>query len=329
MTDPEGTAQDLSAAAAPAAPRTPATAETPATAQIPATAQTPATAQIPVTDHEPASGPGPAATAPRRRRRWAVILIAAVVVLGLAAGLVVWAPWIPPPVLRPTGLVAGPATANSVSFHWSPPRTGPLPDKYLIIGTGAAGGSVAGTVTSYRRAGLTPATTYQYRVVAVRGGKRSPKSALLTVRTLTPPLSQARLRGSWQVYGKNIVRTPGGRNGYMTWQFSPTCATGACDVIVHVKDRHFSFSMKLARTGAAYTGHTVANLGSCGPRGNSIPDPETMNVKIRVTKAAGQNQEWAATSFAGTMAGTSQYVSSATIYCTASRLKASLAGTPA
>src|SRR5215831_19742451 len=138
MTEPEGTAQDLSAAAAPAAPRTPATAETPATSQ------TPAAARIPVTDHEPAIGPGPAATAPRRRRRWAVFLIAAVVVLGLGAGLVVWAPWIPPPVLRPTGLVAGPATANSVSFHWSPPRTGPMPDKYLVIGSGAASGSVAG-----------------------------------------------------------------------------------------------------------------------------------------------------------------------------------------
>ena len=118
-----------------------------------------------------------------------------------------------------------PSTANSVTFHWSRPRTGPLPDKYLVLGSGTAAGSVAGTVTSYRQTGLTPATTYQYRVVAVRGGKRSPQSALLTVRTLTPPISQARLQGSWSVHAKTIGSAPPGRrNGYMTWQLSPVCA---------------------------------------------------------------------------------------------------------
>src|SRR5215813_5375706 len=142
--------------------------------------------------------------------------------IGLAAGLVVWAPWIPPPVFRPTGLVAGPSTANSIAFHWSRPPTGPLPDKYLILGGGTVVGSVAGTVTSYRPAGLTPATTYQYRVVAVRGRKRSRQSALLTVRTLTPPISQARLQGSWGVHAKTIgPAPPGRRSGYMTWQLSP------------------------------------------------------------------------------------------------------------
>jgi len=111
MTDAEGTAQDASAASAPAA------------------AQTPATPRDFVTEHDPAIGQAPATVAPRRRRRWAVFLLAAVVVLGLAAGLVVWAPWIPPPVLRPSGLVAGPSTANSIAFRWSRPAAGPLPDK--------------------------------------------------------------------------------------------------------------------------------------------------------------------------------------------------------
>ena len=46
------------------------------------------------------------------------------------------------------------------------PAQGPLPDKYLVLGMDTAAGSVAGTVTSYRQTGLTPATTYQYRVVA-------------------------------------------------------------------------------------------------------------------------------------------------------------------
>lgn len=310
MTDAEGTAPDASTASAPPA------------------AQTPASPRDFVAEHDPDIGQAPATAAPRRRRRWAVFLLAAVVVLGLAAGLVVWAPWTPPPVLRPSGLVAGPSTANSIAFRWSRPPAGPLPDKYLILGSGTVAISVAGTVTSYRQASLTPATTYQYRVVAVRGGKRSPGSAVLTVRTLTPPISQARLHGSWQVYGKNIGHVPGGRNGYMSWQLSPACAAGACGVMLHVKDGRFSFKMKLARAGAVYEGQTRASLGRCGRGASSIPDPATVKIKIRITKAAGEIQEWAATSLTGTMVQTSQYVSSAAFYCTASTFKASLAGNP-
>jgi hypothetical protein len=282
-----------------------------------------------VTEHDPAIGQAPATVAPRRRRRWAVFLLAAVVVLGLAGGLVAWAPWTPPPVLRPTGLVAAPSTANSIAFHWSRPPTGPLPDKYLILGSGTVSSSVAGAVTSYRQPGLTPGTTYQYRVVAVRGGKRSPQSALLTVRTLTPPISQARLQGSWQVYAKNIGPAPGGTNGYMTWQLNPACAAGACDVMLYVTDGSFSFKMRLARAGAVYKGQTVASHGGCGSGASSIPDPATVKIEIRVTTAVGEVQEWAATSLAGTMVGTSQHVSSAAFYCNASTFKASLAGSQA
>jgi hypothetical protein len=257
-----------------------------------------------------------------------VFLLAAVVVLGLAAGLVVWAPWIPPPVLRPARLVADPSTANAITFHWSRPPTGPLPDKYLILSSGTVAGTVAGTATSYRQAGLTPAATYQYRVVAVRGGKRSPQSALLTVSTLTPPVSQARLQGSWSVYAKNIGSAPGGRNGYITWLASPGCAAGPCDVILHARDGKYRFHMKLIRSGAAYTGHTVANLGPCGSGASSIPDPYMLKIRIHLTKAAGQSQVWAATSLAGTMVGTSPYVSNAYGYCPVSTFRASLAGTP-
>ena len=258
-----------------------------------------------------------------------MVLLAAVVVLGLAAGLVVWAPWTPPPVLRPTGLVAGPSTANSVAFRWSRPRTGPLPDKYLVIGMDTAAGSVPGTVTSYRQTGLTPASIYQYRVVAVRGGKRSPQSALLTMRTLTPPISQARLQGSWSVHAKTIGHgPPGRRNGYMTWNLSPACAVGACDVVLHGKNGPFAFKTKLTRSGAAYTGRAVTRFG-CGSPGNSIPYPVTLKIKIHPTKAIGQNVAWAATSFAGTIVMTFQYASNGSFFCPASTVKGSLAGTPA
>lgn len=270
--------------------------------------------------------PGPAAP---RRRRWVVFALAAVVVPGLAAGLVVWAPWVPPPVLRPAGLVAGPSTASSVSFRWSRPRTGPPPDTCLILGNGAVAGSAGGTVTACRQAGLTPAVSCQYRVVAVRGGTRSPQPALLTVRTLTPPISAARLQGPWNVQAKPIHHRLVGLSDYaMTWQITPGCPAGACDAKVSVENGKHPFSVKLARAGAVYRGQAVLGFTICGPRGNSIPDPTTLKIKVRVTTATGQGQVWAATSLAGTMTGTTQYVSSAAFYCPAFRYRGSLAGSP-
>jgi hypothetical protein len=309
MTNPEIPARELSGASVPAAPGLS------------------ASAPGPVTDHDPAMPP-PAAP-PRRRRRWAVVTLVAVVVAGLAAGLVVWIHRPPPPVLRPAGLAAGPATANSITFRWARPATGPLPDKYLILSDGRAAGTVAGTVTSYRKGSLTPASTYKYRVVAIRGGKRSPQSAPLAVSTLIPPMSQARLQGPWTVFAKNVGRVPGGRNGTLSWDFIPACATGACNVVAHVKDGKHSFKLTLTRAGAVYRGHAVADFGGCGPRGSTIPDPAAVKFRIRVKDAVGEGQAWVATSLTGTMVGSYKYVSSATFYCNAASFKATLSGNPA
>lgn len=231
-------------------------------------------------------------------------------------------------MLRPGGLAVGRSTANAIMFRWARPATGPLPDKYLILSDGKVTGTVAGTVTSYRQAGLTPASTYRYRVVAVRGDKRSPRSASLAVSTLIPPMSQARLQGPWSVYAKNIGHRSGSRNGTLSWDFIPACATGACNVVAHVQNGKYSFKLALTRAGAVYRGHTVANFGPCGPRGNSIPDPATLKFRVRVKDAVGEGQVWVASSLTGTMVGSYKYVSSATFYCPASHFRAALSGTP-
>jgi hypothetical protein len=257
-------------------------------------------------------------------------LAALVVVLGLAAGLVVWAPWVHPPVLRPAGLAAGPATANSISFRWSPPPTGPLPDGYLVLRGDTVAGSVAGSATSYQQAGLTPATRYQYQVLAVRGGKRSPPSAVLTVSTFTPPISQARVQGTWLVTVTYLQRVFGRPSETLTWDIIPACAEGPCDALLQAttSDEH-SFSVKLTRAGAVYRGPTVVSFTACGTNGNVIPNPTTLTIQVHATAAAGQAQVWAATALAGTMVGTSQYVSTATYYCPADSFHTTLSGTPA
>src|SRR5262249_39384035 len=155
---------------------------------------------------------------PHRRRRWAlpVIAVAIVAVLGLVVGLVIWAPWKPPPLLRPTGLTAGPSTTNSVSFGWSTPATGPPPDRYVILRDGEVTGSVPGTATSSQTTGLAPATAYRYRVAAERGGKRSALSSVIVVATATPPVSAARLQGQWAVSIK-IIRGGASITGAHSW----------------------------------------------------------------------------------------------------------------
>jgi hypothetical protein len=194
-TDPLESPPPLPAEAAratvPAAPTTAA----PATA-APATA--PATAALAGT--APTTAPPTPARRGRRRRAFLAAVIAVVAALGLIVGLLLWAPWQSPPLLRPTGLAAGTSTTSSVAFHWAGPATGPPPDRYQILHDGKVIGSVRGTVTSYRATGLAPASAYQYRVAAVRGGKRSALSAVLVLRTSIPPLAAARLQGAWTVH---------------------------------------------------------------------------------------------------------------------------------
>jgi hypothetical protein len=256
-----------------------------------------------------------------------VAVVTVVVLAGLAAGVVVWAPWIPPPVLRPAGLRAGSTTVSSITLRWSRPRTGPLPDKYLVWSNGTLAGSATGTATSYRQAGLDPASPYEYRVVAVRGGRKSPPSALLPLTTRTPPISQARLQGSWSVYvsATRSQNMPGPRVWSLSWTFRPVCRAGTCDVILSGPSGHgHTITMKLTRTGATYQGQGVDRNRPCGPAGNSIPDPQTLKVRIRVKSAAAQGAEWTATDWSGSMTGTTQYVSSATYYCNASSVTATV-----
>jgi len=278
------------------------------------------------------AGTGGPAAAPRRRRTWAVPLaaIAAVVVLGLIAGLVIWAPWKSPPVLRPTGLVAGPSTTSSVSFRWAAPATGPLPDKYVILDDGKIIGSVPGSVTSYRGTGLAPAIAYQYRVAAVRGGKRSALSSVLVVATSRPPVSAARLHGRWTV-GVSIVKGASGLRGIPkshswdeSWRFSPRCAAGPCAVRLAGHIGRLKFKTTLARAGTVYTGKTAGDVFPCGSGSNAFPIHSTLRIRIQVKTAQVVGQTWSAGTWAGTMAISSPYTASGSFYCPASHQTISL-----
>jgi len=277
------------------------------------------------------SPPAVPAAVVRGRRRWAVPVaaFAIVAVLGLIAGLVIWAPWQSPPLLRPAGLMAGPSTTSSVTFRWSRPATGPPPGRYLILHDGKVIGSVPGTVMSYRGTGLAPATAYQYRVAAVRGGKRSAASSVLVVSTSTPPISAARLQGPWTVSIK-IVRgradLTGSRRWTESWLASPKCAAGACAVRLSGGINGHKFKTTLTRAGAVYRGKIRGNVFPCGSGSASFPMRSTLRIRVTVTTAWVDNRAWTASSWAGTMLVSAPYTSSGAYYCTASRQTATLSG---
>jgi hypothetical protein len=279
---------------------------------------TPATAGIP-------QGTG------RRRRSRVPAAIVTVVVLGLVAGLVIWAPWKSPPLLRPTGLTAGTLTTSSVAFRWSKPPTGPLPDKYLIMYNGEVIGSVAGTVTSYRTTGLAPDTPYQYRVVAERGGKRSAQSAVLVMRTAVPPVSAARWNGQWTVDAK-IIRgrstIHGAKRWTATWLVTPRCAIGPCPVRLSVAMNGHSFKVTMARAGAVYRGRAQAHVFPCGTGAGSFPIRSALTIRVALTTAQVSNGAWVATAWAGTMDVVSPYTASGNYYCPAARQTIALTGSP-
>lgn len=268
----------------------------------------------------------------RGRRRWPVVAaVALVVVLGAGAGLVLWAPWRSPPLLRPAGLAAGTSTTSSVAFHWSGPATGPPPDKYVIMNGATVIGTVSGTVTSFRSIGLNPATRYEYRVVAERGGKRSAPSSLLAVRTSAPPLTAARWQGPWTVRVKIVrggaaLRGPRPLRWTEPWQVNPQCFAGPCAVRVSGTFNGRSFKATLTRAGDVYKGKTTANSFRCGPRSGALPVHTALKIRVALTAARGDSGAWAASAWSGTVGASAAYTSSGTFYCNAFHVTATVSG---
>jgi len=279
----------------------------------------------------PTPAPAPAG-AGGGRRRWVLPLIAIVAALALIAGLVIWAPWVERVPKVPATVRAQSPTPTSVVIQWAPPITGPTVDSYSILRGGAAVGSVPGTATSYKDLGLVPATAYRYSVVAVSGDYRSAPSAVLVVKTPTPPTSEARLQGTWYVDSKVLTSTDPppavGRTASDTWKLTPICKSGACAVVLSGNWTATPIKMTLNRAGGgAYTGVAHPAIFRCLP--NKVPMPDTLRIRITVRGASMQSQTWAVTSWSGTMSDAVQETPSGNgSHCNASTLTASLNAIP-
>jgi len=231
----------------------------------------------------------------------------------------------------PTRLTADRATANSTALHWSLPANSPAPDKYEVL----RDGNVVQTVddTSYTDIGLSPATSYDYRVVAVWDGNRSDPSAPLAIKTVTPPLSAARLTGSALpvkatiVANSTVTNLHTGQTWTDSWDFTPRCASGPCTVDVsgsfappghEIK----TFRMALARHGAVYSGTTRVQITHC----STIAVTNTVTLRITVKKAGTQGTEWLARSWTGTLSVTSPFTNAGSGFCPGGRVDTSVSG---
>jgi hypothetical protein len=135
-----------------------------------------------MSEDSPVSAPTP----PRRRRRPWIWALAAVAVAGLAAGLLVWAPWHQPPV-APAAVFATSRTATSVLVSWPASKGGGAPDHYLVLRDGRRVGSVPASRRSFTDVGLAPGSRHRYAVMAQAGAERSAATVkTAVVRTMTP-----------------------------------------------------------------------------------------------------------------------------------------------
>jgi hypothetical protein len=241
-----------------------------------------------------------------RWRRWGIPIAAAASVLAVILGLLVASPWEipPPPVLRPTGLIADTITSSSAAFRWSGPATGPIPSRYEILRDRQPVGSVPGNITFYRDTGLTPTWSYTYQVIAVRDGKRSSKSPLLVLKTMTPPISVATLDGFWTSNATTTKTIPAhsdvwpvGEQWSDTWLFTPDCTASPCRLKLSGTYYDATFSISLTRSGEVYAGTTsMNNLDTCG---SNRYMHDTMHLKIQVDGADAWSGTWKVDSWHG------------------------------
>jgi hypothetical protein len=214
-------------------------------------------------------------------------------------------PW-PYPVLRPAGLTAGQRGINSIGLDWSNPGSGPSPDKYVILRDNAVAGSVPGDVTHFDDTDLAPATTYDFRVIAYRGGFRSQASHNFYAATRTPPLSDAVLNSFFLVNEKiesgadSVDGDTQGETWVDEWDFVSTCAIGPCDAQLAGQIDGQGFTAQLKPTGGGNYGGTahINDYYYCGSDTTNYED-STLYISLSASSAHAAGRQWAAARISG------------------------------
>jgi len=242
-----------------------------------------------------------------RRHAWLMSIVALACAVVAAGVVYIIHPW-PYPVLRPTGLTADNRGFNSISLGWSNPGSGPLPDKYLILRDGAVAATVPGNVNHFKESGLTPATTYDFRVIAYRAGIRSQSSDNFSVATATPPLSDAVFNSSFPVHEKieagasSVQGDSEGETWTDEWDFVSACPLGPCATQLVGQINGQSFTVKLTPAGDGTYNGTV-EINDAYYCGSSVSNYEGSLLFVSISAAAAHavGKQWQATKLSGGM----------------------------
>jgi len=190
----------------------------------------------------------------------------------------------------------------------------------LIVRNGQVIAQVPGTATYFRETGLPPATSFRFQVFAIRNDKKGPRSSVLTVTTVTPPVSAAVLAEVWSVHWKVLSASSNanakvGQTWNDSWNFTPACPAAT-----------FA-AASLARSGSGYSGNTTVG-GSCSGSGGKINFTDTMRIQLQVQDAKVQGGTWTATSWTGSVTLHIPAASNATLNCSAATVQMNISGTP-
>jgi hypothetical protein len=288
------------------------------TSEIPPPPPMPSEAPWGLSTEPVGQGAGPPPPPRRSRARLFLVGGAILVILGIVIGVVVASggggekplaelspTGTPPPSASPT--VAPPvgftATGRSVPFGvvmtWSAPA-GEAVQGYRIYREGVQIATVPSETTTYTDSNVKPGKSYTYEIVTRGDGLVQSARVSSVVDVPIPPLSSARLQGTFNAKMKTTSQSGySGNLGSFTlgWNFKPKCSEGSCDVTW--KDLVYKeFKTTLHRKGVNYSGSDSGTFfGTCsGAKGIS-----SLSLTVHVVKAKVIDGEWRATKLEGTM----------------------------
>jgi len=265
---------------------------------------------------EPIGGGGMGPPPPKRSlTRLFLVGGAIVVILGIVIGIVVASggggetpladlssgpatPAPSPTVAPPVGFTAkGQKVPFGVVLTWSAP-TGQAVQGYRIYRESVQIAAVPSETTTYTDSNVKPGKSYTYEIVTRGDGLVQSARVSSIADVPIPPLSSARLKGTFNAKMKTTSQSGYTSNlGSFTlgWNFKPKCGEGSCDVTW--KDLSYKdFKTTLDRKGVNYSGSDSGTFfGTCGgAKGTS-----TLTLTLHVVKAKVIDGEWRATKLEG------------------------------
>jgi hypothetical protein len=202
---------------------------------------------------------------------------------------------------------------TKVVLHWSYPTDAATPAQFRVLRDGKPIATLDTSETQYVDASLWPDTRYEYEIEAIGDTNEVIGSEPVTVKTATPPLSDARLEGTFAldpvVRSSNLINVhPGKPLRSFKVSFQPTCKSGACGgrfthyYVSVSKEFHAANHGTYEQRQESYLAELKgASMSWCAASGQTVLSTnDSAEYEIQVTDASVDKQgEWLATQIKG------------------------------